>query len=596
MAHKAAEGGDHPGCMTFSRICASVLLALVLLPALCQAVSLTVTVLGAGGDLQKNIMASLKIALQKDSPDLSPGRIRLLHEQAPEQIKAALAPFGYYSVQVKSSLSKAGQGWQALYEVEPGPPVRVKSVSVEVSGPGEKNAALRNLAARFPLRPGDKLNDSTYEAGKKSILSLALAQGYIRARFTESRVAVRAKAQEADIRLCLASGPLYVFGETSSSQDILKPELLQRYLPYRSGDVYSLQYLNRLQSDLYSTGYFSQVTVEPKLPALEDSSAQIPVELQLQPAPYNRYSFGVGYGTDTGTRGSIGWKNRRINRRGHRPSVNVQLAEKGSRAMAGYEIPVPILDLRYDTLSFDTLYSEETWDDTFIRQLTLGASVKHNAPKYQFGTGLEYLHESYTAAGKYNSTWLMMPNAFLTMILAKDRVNTDNGIRVSGSVKGAHSACLSSTNFFQFKVGGKAIISPWDQWRVIGRASFGATAMESIDELPPSLRFYAGGDQSVRGYGYKQLGPKNKSGRVVGGQYLTEGSVELERKLFGRWSAAVFYDLGNAYDNIDADLQQSVGAGVRMTLPFGQLRFDLAEAVSEDGFSLRIHLTLGADL
>ena len=120
--------------------------------------------------------------------------------------------------------------------------------------------------------------------------------------------------------------------------------------------------------------------------------------------------------------------------------------------------------------------------------------------------------------------------------------------------------------------------------------------MESIDKLPPSLRFYAGGDQSVRGYGYKSLGPTDSSGRVVGGQYLTEGSVELERKLFGIWSAAVFYDLGNAYDTIDANLQQGVGVGVRMTLPFGQIRLDLADAISEEGFSLRIHLTLGADL
>jgi translocation and assembly module TamA len=83
---------------------------------------------------------------------------------------------------------------------------------------------------------------------------------------------------------------------------------------------------------------------------------------------------------------------------------------------------------------------------------------------------------------------------------------------------------------------------------------------------------------------------------VVGGQYLTEASAELERKLFGIWSAAVFYDIGNAYDNIDAKLQQGVGIGVRMSLPFGQLRFDFAEALSEPGFSLRIHLTLGADL
>lgn len=578
--------------------------ASLFLPAYAAAAPVSITVLGVNKpELQQNIFASLKIAQQQDAADLSTGRIRLLHKQAPEQIKAALAPFGYYSVQIKNDnghglLKKNGANWQAEYVVELGPPTKVAALKIEVTGPGSKAKTLQEqvLQKSFPLQPGSQLDDGKYEAGKKGILQTALEAGYVRARFTESRVEVRAKEQKAAVMLRLDTGPLYVFGKTSSSMYILKPELLQRYLPYQTGEVYSFKALNQLQSDLYGTGYFSKVTVEPQLPPPEDAREEVPVELHLQPALKNRWSFGLGYGTDTGARGSIGWKNRMINRRGHRASLNAQLAEKGSKAAADYEIPVPILDLRYDSLNFDTQYSEESWANTDIRQFTLGASVKHNAPNYQFGTGLEYLHETYTVSGKDDSTYLLMPNAFLTLIFAESRVKTDNGLRITGSVRGAQAPLLASTSFFQFRVGGKVILSPWDKWRFIGRGSFGATAMESINELPPSLRFYAGGDQSVRGYGYKQLGPKDDSGRVVGGQYLTEASAELERKLFGIWSAAVFYDIGNAYDNIDARLQQGVGVGVRMTLPFGQLRLDFAEALSEPGFSLRIHLTLGADL
>ena len=579
--------------------------ASLFLPASAAAAPVSITVLGVNKpELLQNIFASLKIAQQPDAADLSAGRIRLLHKQAPEQIKAALAPFGYYSVQIKNDnghglLKKNGANWQAEYVVELGPPTKVAVLKIEVTGPGSKAKTLQEqvLQKSFPLQPGSQLDDGKYEAGKKRILQTALEAGYVRARFTESRVEVRAKEQKAAVMLRLETGPLYVFGKTSSSMYILKPELLQRYLPYQTGEVYSFKALNQLQSDLYGTGYFSKVTVEPQLPPPEGRIEEVPVELHLQPAPKNRWSFGLGYGTDTGARGSIGWKNRMINRRGHRASLNAQLAEKGSKAAANYEIPVPILDLRYDSLNFDTQYSEESWANTDIRQFTLGASVKHNAPNYQFGTGLEYLHETYTVSGEDNSTYLLMPNAFLTLIFAENRVKTDNGLRITGSVRGAQAPLVATTSFFQFRVDGKVILlSPWPKWRFIGRGSFGATAMESIDELPPSLRFYAGGDQSVRGYGYKQLGPKDDSGRVVGGQYLTEASAELERKLFSIWSAAVFYDIGNAYDNIDARLQQGVGVGVRMTLPFGQLRLDFAEALSEPGFSLRIHLTLGADL
>ena len=578
------------------------LLFLLLLPAAAFAAPVTVIVRGVDGDLHKNILASLSIAQQKEDAQLTAGQLRRLHQKAPEQIAKALMPFGYYVAEVNNNkghglLEKHGQGWQAVYEVDAGPPVHVDSLSIEISGPGKEHEALKNLQASFPLQPGSQLNDADYEKGKKSILAKAFTAGYIRARFSESRVEVRAKEGKAAILLRLDTGPLHVFGETFSTNYVLKPELLQRYVPYQPGEVYSLTALNRLQSDLYATGYFSQVTVEPKLPAAEAAQEQVPVELHLSPAPKNRYSFGLGYGTDTGARGNVGWKNRMINSLGHKPSFNVQLAEKGSKAAGGYEIPLPLLDLRYDTLSFDTLYSEESWENTEISQYTLGATLKHNAPKYQFGAGLEYLHEAYIVGGsEEDSTWLLMPNAFLTLIFAENRVNTEHGIRLGGSVRAAQAPYLGSTSFVQFRVGGKAIFSPFENWRLIGRGSFGATMMDSINELPPSLRFYAGGDQSVRGYAYKSLGPQDDSGRVVGGQYLTEGSIELERKLSPLWSAAVFYDLGNAYDNIDARLQQGLGIGGRMSLPFGQIRLDLADPVSEGGFSVRLHITLGADL
>ncbi|MCW5209300.1 BamA/TamA family outer membrane protein, partial [Desulfobulbus sp. US1] len=143
---------------------------------------------------------------------------------------------------------------------------------------------------------------------------------------------------------------------------------------------------------------------------------------------------------------------------------------------------------------------------------------------------------------------------------------------------------------------GKIILTPWTNWRLLGGLSIGAIMMDSIDELPPSLRFYAGGDHSVRGYGYKELGPEDSSGKIIGGQYLTEASIEIERKINDTWSAAAFYDLGNAYDDIDLDLQVGAGLGVRMNLPFGQVRLDVACAVSDADYPLRIHLTIGADL
>ncbi len=564
-------------------------------PVHAQAIPLTVTVLGIKGDEHKNVMASIKIALQQDNPHLTLRHIRRLHKAAPEQIAKALAPLGYYSVEIKeSSLTKNDKGWHAVYEVIQGPPVFIDKIDIKIRGSGEDEKSLQNFKKTFPLQEGGRLNDALYEKGKKKILSTTLGSGYIKAGFTTSNILVHRKKERAEIQLVLDTGPLFFFGKTFSDQNIIRPDMFQRYLPYNAGDVYSLSALNQLQTDLYATGYFSQVFIEPKYPRPDNKELEIPIQVEVQSGKKNRYSFGIGYGTDTGTRGNIGWKNRIINRHGHKPEFNIQLAENSSRAHAGYEIPV--FDLRYDSVHLGTLFFDETWDDTWTKQLSINASVNHNAPKHQYGVGLEYLHENYTIGVTSGSANLLIPSAYFTMILAEDRVRTEHGLRFSASLKGGNTEFLSSTNFLQARANGKIILTPWPEWRLLGRAAIGAIMMESINELPPSLRFYAGGDQSVRGYGYKELGPKNTSGKVIGGQYLTEASIELERKMSDTWSAAAFYDLGNAYDDIDADFQAGAGIGVRMNLPFGQVRLDVAAALSDADYPLRIHLTIGADL
>ncbi|MBU1234794.1 MAG: autotransporter assembly complex protein TamA [Proteobacteria bacterium] len=568
------------------------LLAFFLQTSVCLAIPLTVTVEGVEGDLYTNILARLKISLQQKKDDLTLREIRRLHKQAPKDIEEALAPYGYYSVLVNSSLTEKDESWHALYRVKAGAPTLLTSLSIVVTGAGKDDPFFQDLTTEFPLKKGMQLQDSLYEMGKKKILTLAIAHGYVRARFTEHKILVKREEGQAEISLALDTGPLYHFGETESRQELITPELFRSFIPYQEGDVYSLQSLNDLQASLYATSYFSQVLVESKFSKTQDE--QIPVEVSLFPAKRNRYSFGVGYGTDTGVRGSFEWRNRLFNRYGHKPSFTMQLSEKNNLINGDYTIPV--FDPRYDTLSLNGKYLDETWDDTQTNMLSYGFSVNHETPKHQYGVGLEYRNERYTVGVTSGTADLLMPSAYWTYILARDRVNVEDGIRFSASVKGAEKDVLSTTSFLQFRVSGKAIVTPLENWRILGRGTVGVTAMESIDALPPSLRFYTGGDQSVRGYGYKTLGPKDASGVVIGGQYLVTGSIEIERRLTSLWSLAAFYDAGNALDDISADLKHGAGVGVRMTFPFGQVRLDVASALSEDGCPLRVHLSVGADL
>jgi translocation and assembly module TamA len=117
---------------------------------------------------------------------------------------------------------------------------------------------------------------------------------------------------------------------------------------------------------------------------------------------------------------------------------------------------------------------------------------------------------------------------------------------------------------------------------------------DPVYEIPPSLRFFAGGDQSVRGWAYQSLGPRDASGRVVGGKHLLTGGVDLQRALFERWAVSVFYNAGNAFDSFsDLTLYQAAGIGVHYYLPVGALNLYVARQLNVEDPGYRVHLTVG---
>ncbi len=112
-----------------------------------------------------------------------------------------------------------------------------------------------------------------------------------------------------------------------------------------------------------------------------------------------------------------------------------------------------------------------------------------------------------------------------------------------------------------------------------------------------SLRYYAGGDDSVRGYGYQRLSPRNADGDILGGKQKLVGSIELDYMFRDKWSAATFFDTGNAFDDWnDIGLEQGVGVGIRWYSPVGPLRIDLAKGISEPNSDLRLHIVFGPSL
>ncbi len=592
---KACSWSFHNITPLFCRIIFLVLALLLFLPsAPAASVKVEVEVTGVSDPLLKNVLARLTILLQKDNERLQANAVRRLHRQAEDDIRSALAPFGYYNPLIKSSLSKKDDVWHALYTIDQGPPVVVEEVSLALAGAGQNNGPLVAALAEFPVKKGDTLNQELYEQGKKKLANLAFGQGFLDSSFRERSLRVNRQTNRAWLRLVLDTGRQYLFGATTSIQGVLKKELLDRYLPYQTGEPYNPAKLFELQSILYRTDYFSRVAARSQLEQVQDLA--IPVEIDLvAPEHPNKYSFGLGYATDTGVRGKIGWDNRLLNSRGHKVSASLQLAELENTVALRYRTPL-LLDPRYHSLVGGLAYQDKTWEDTTTQLFTAALTREYDGPRFKLSVGLEVRDEVYDVGDTSGDSILLIPSLNGGVIFADDILNTKNGLQATVGILGGVEGAVSDVTFLQTTISGKAILSPFADFRLIGRGSLGATLVDGIDSLPPSLRFYTGGDNTIRGYGYKSIGTRDASGAVIGGRYMITGGIEAEQVVYRQWSLAAFWDGGTASDDLSLNFFQGVGGGVRFRLPFGQIRLDLASAITEEGQPLRVHLTVGGDL
>ncbi len=191
---------------------------------------------------------------------------------------------------------------------------------------------------------------------------------------------------------------------------------------------------------------------------------------------------------------------------------------------------------------------------------------------------------------------LFLPGLAWERTRADDRIFTRDGYRLRFIVRGAHEDVLSTTTLLQLKGDVKYIRPLGERMRFIARAGAGRTYTDEFHELPATLRFFAGGDQSVRGYDYESLGPRDAEGHVSGGEITVVGSTELELMFLKSWGVAAFFDAGNAFSTSSSwTFEKGTGAGLRWLSPVGLIRVDGAYAVGTPNM-VRLHIGIGPDL
>ncbi|MEX0733877.1 MAG: BamA/TamA family outer membrane protein [Steroidobacteraceae bacterium] len=549
---------------------------------------------GVEGTLLENVRALSSLHRQASSEELDAEMIARLAQRAPGEARTALRPFGYYAPKVETELKQVDGSWKVRVAIDPGSPVMLVEQQVEITGSGRDEKFLRAALSRAQLRTGERLSHVAYDQLKGELLRAALGNGYLDAGFTRAELLVDPAARTARAHVTLETGERYRFGPTTIEQGSLREGLVRRYLRYREGDWYNAEALLRTQFALDDSQYFSLVEV---LPEERDRRNKIAaVRITSEPNRRHLYTIAAGYGTDTGARGTLGWEDRRFNRAGHR--IRAQIRGSDIESSVGIAYIIPWTDPALEKLAFELRgFSEqradiETTGGTFKVGLT---QVRGNWQRVLSVTVDATKDEVTTVSGEStlvdrSRSTLLVPGITYARLppdfLGVNAVPKGFQVELFAST----TSFGSDTNFTRIVVSDERRFRFRDKWALQLRGEIGASAVGDFEELPAQYRFFAGGDQSVRGYGYEELSPVDADGNKIGGRHLITASVELQRDLPKNLVGAVFMDAGNAINKFGDPLEYSVGIGLRYRLPFLSIGLDVAQSISESGRSPRVHI------
>jgi translocation and assembly module TamA len=547
-----------------------------------------VDVIGIEGPLLENVVQYLgdRPACEADEPT-----VRRYAEDLPQRLQPAFDAFGYYRAQIMVRLEpRAPDCWQLQVEVEQGERVLVRELSLRSLGEGRDDAALQALLDAFPLRKGGPLRHDAYQSFKSGLEELALERGYLEARFTEERLDVYVDESAADIALEFDSGPRSSFGDVSFSAAALSDRVLESFLPFMEGQPYDASLIAELQRELGASQYFSTVRVVPQLDAARDR--RIPIRIEAVAAEPTTYSVGTGFSTDDGPRFRFFYANRRRNRAGHQMEADLLLSAVRQNATFDYRVPVG--NPQRDWLSWKIGLAREDIDAGVSAAGRLGVRRTQVGDALTVTRFVDVLLEQDDVAERQFTTGLLIPGISWARSYRDDFVRPREGHRLG---LGVSLGVGSDVSLLQVDLRGKWITAMWRDARLLIRGRVGAT-LEHGDfaNVPLSLRFFAGGDNSVRGYDYESLGPRNAAGDLIGGNRLLEASVEYEHPVRDAWSVAAFVDAGNAFLGSDFDARTGVGIGARWFSPIGPVRLDIAWPLHGDDRSPELHISLGPDL
>ena len=560
--------------------------------------------------LQPGMEANVRLELSLSKllgRELGEQRLDYLLLESERETRKALEPFGYFSPEIHITPPSGGNG-VLLIAVTPGEPVRVRTSVIAVAGAAADDPILKLATSNFAPAPGAVFDQVRYETSKARINRGLADRGYFDADFATHRVEVTRAEHVADIALTWNSGRRYRLGLVEYQQlpkEILNQAVLDKIITWDPGSYFAQERLDRLRESLGRLDYFSGIDIAPELEKAKDGV--VPVKITLTPAKRSIYSTGLSYGSTNGAGVRLGVERRYLNKRGHKALAEIDWAQKRKVAAAQYRVPAFAWIEGWYTLGLNFVDEQTDYIDNRRADLMLSRSGEIS-DKWRVVAAVHALRERWAYTAEDDGDPLTQPDyRYATVLypeLSGDYVNVDQrlaprrGWGGSALLRVGVAGVGSDSTFLQAHANVRWFKGLGADSRLLVRGELGHTFSGELSLLPPTLRFHAGGDRSIRGYGWREVGPRvGPPGREfpVGARNVVTGSIEYERYFNGPWGVAVFVDSGSAFDS-RPELRTGVGLGLRWRSPVGPLRVDLAHGLDHPDSPFQITLNFGADL
>ena len=566
----------------------------------------SIEVSGVDEELAKNIELHMPVTVPECNADR--GEVKQFFSTVKKQLRKASRALGYYDTEFRSG-GKIEKGcWKLRLKITQGKPTKIISQKISIVGEGAKLPIFKKILSEKPYEKGDVLNHKLYTDYKTRMTDAAQALGFFDAEFETHTIRVDALAHKAALDLKFNTGPRYRYGVVTIEQDVLDDSTINHYLLLKTGKPFKAEDLLQQQQLLQRSGYFNTINIAVKHE--QATNGRVPISIKLTRKKRNAYKLKLGYGSETGPRVAVEM-NRRWTGSSGKALKALTRVSKNDQVVSLFLLN-PQEKPEDDTLVYNIDFKREIKPDSISKNIKVGGKFNRKRDSGWVQTAsLGLLLDITTPEGEDDQF-----SKYILFGVGLEKTKADNllfpldGWRVKYSANLASKALLSNQDVLQAKVSAKRI-KELGEGRFLGRFEIASTLVNNYDDLPQGLRYYSGGQNSVRGYKFSSLGDKVDrlvDGEIktvnIGGRNLLNLSFEYQYPINEEWSVAAFTDIGNAFDDWgDYELKVGVGFGARWKSPIGPVRIDLGfptdspEDNSEDNYKQpRLYLGIGSDL